>query len=172
MSALRVRFLLQTEGIMREQAAGAAAGIPPELVDSIERTFRRVMWLEKKRFGDLLHEYNLTLPQFLALIHLSHSEQGCAIGDLAGNLSQSNATMTGIVDRLEEEKLVHRLRNDSEDRRKVMVQVTPRGRHLLAKAQHSRREQSRRVLAQFSTAQLEELHRLLGVYVEYLEKEN
>jgi DNA-binding MarR family transcriptional regulator len=130
------------------------------------------MWLEQKRLGKLLHEHNLTMPQFFVLVHLAHRENGCAIGDLAGKLFQSNATMTGIVDRLEEERLVHRARNDAEDRRKVMVQVTPRGRHLLGKATESRRAQSQRVLAQFSTPQLEELHLLLTEYATHLEKES
>ncbi len=150
----------------------AEAHAVAEPVDALEYGMRRLVWLEQKRMEQLLHEYNLTVPQFLVLFNLVHAEQGCAIGDLANKLFQSNPTMTGIIDRLEAERLVIRTRGGADDRRKVMVQVTPKGRHLLEKANQSRREMTRRALAHFAPEELETFVHLLDAYVRALMKES
>ncbi len=141
-------------------------------LDALDQGLRRLMWLEQKRFGHILADHNLTLPQFLVLINLVHAEHGCPIGDLANKLFQSNATMTGIIDRLELEKLVVRTRGGESDRRKVMVQLTPKGRAQLERADHTRREQIRHVLAKLSPHDLEDFARLLNIYLDELEKES
>ncbi len=141
-------------------------------VEALEHGLRRLMWIEQKRMEHLLHAHDLTVPQFLVLINLVHVEEGCAIGDLANRLFQSNATMSGIIDRLELEQLVARTRGGEEDRRKVMVQVTPKGRALLEKASHSRHEQMRRALEHFGSNDLETFARLLDSYIHALEKES
>ncbi len=80
--------------------------------------------------------------------------------------------MTGIVDRLELDRLVVRNRGAEEDKRKVMVQLTSKGKHLLEKATNSRREQTRRALANFPPHELETFLRLLDIYLNELEKES
>lgn len=147
----------------------APAGGEP--IEALDHELRRLMWLEHKRMGQVLAEHNLTVPQFYVLVNLSRRENGCPIGDLATNLSQSNATMTGIIDRLEVERLVVRTRGAETDRRKVMVQVTPKGRSLLERAKNTRRESIRRALVRFPARDLETFVRLLGTYLVELENE-
>ncbi len=151
------------------RAASRAIEEPIELLD---QGLGRLMWLEQKRMGQVLAEHNLTVPQFLVLINLVHGEQTCTIGDLANKLFQSNATMTGIIDRLEKEHLVTRTRGSEEDRRKVTVQVTAKGRSLLERATMTRREQMQRALAGFPPRDLELFVRLLTTYIGELEKES
>ncbi len=55
------------------------------------------------------------------------------IGDLAKAVSLGQATVTGIIDRLEARSLVTRNRS-TEDRRKVLVRTTPSCEQLLAAA--------------------------------------
>lgn len=142
-----------------------------EPLEALDYGLRRIMWLEHKRMTQVLAEYNLTVPQFFVMVNLVHGEQGCTIGDLAGKLSQSNATMTGIIDRLESERLVLRTRGGEADRRKVMVQVTAKGRTLLERAKNTRRESMRRALSIFPPNDLDTFARLLNSYLVELEKE-
>lgn len=142
-----------------------------EPLEALDHCLRRLMWLEQKRLTQILGEHSLTVPQFFVLVNLVHGEQGCTIGDLAGKLSQSNATMTGIIDRLEGERLVVRTRGGETDRRKVMVQVTHRGRSILERAKNTRRERIRQALVGFPTNDLETFAHLLNTYLVELEKQ-
>lgn len=144
---------------------------PSEPLEALDYGLRRLMWIEHKRMAQILAEHNLTVPQFFVLVNLGHGEPVCTIGDLASKLSQSNATMTGIIDRLEGERLVVRTRGGEVDRRKVTVQVTSKGRSLLARAKSTRRENIRRALSGFPPPDLETFAHLLNTYLVELEKE-
>ena len=73
----------------------------------------------------LISERGLTTPQLICLQHLQ--EQGpMTTGMLAQTVSLSPATVTGILDRLELRGLVTRERRP-EDKRHVLVAVTPTG---------------------------------------------
>ncbi len=144
---------------------------PADASEALEYDLRRLMWFEQKRMDKLLHEHDLTVPKFLVLMNLHHRAEGCAMGDLANMLFQSNATMSGIVDRLEFEGLVTRSRESKEDRRKVTVQLTPKGKELLKRALESRRRQTKRLLAHFPPHELETFVRLLDSYLTELQKE-
>ncbi len=143
-----------------------------EPIERLDQGLGRLVWLEQKRMGQVLAEHNLTVPQFLVLINLAHGEPACTIGDLANKLFQSNATMTGIIDRLEKERLVTRTRGSEQDRRKVTVQVTPKGRTLLERARVTRRERMQQALAGFPPRDIELFVRLLNTYISVLEKES
>ena len=138
---------------------------------TIEQTFQRVMWIEKKRFSQLLAALDLTLSQFLVLASIRQRGTGCPIGTLADEMFQSYPTMTGIVDRLESAKLVVRERGNDHDRRKVVVNLTAAGRELLERAQTARRERMLQAFGAFSARERQELVRLLTIYLDTLEKE-
>ncbi|MDE3089370.1 MAG: MarR family transcriptional regulator [Chloroflexota bacterium] len=138
----------------------------------IEHALRRLMWMEQKRLTQLLSEHGLTLPQFIVLTTIHMRGKGCPIGTLADEMFQSYPTMTGIVDRLEDAKLVARERGNTEDRRKVVVTLTEAGRHILDRARSARRESMRRALAHFSATDRRDFLRLLRVYLDALEKES
>jgi DNA-binding MarR family transcriptional regulator len=138
----------------------------------IEHALQRLMWMEQKRFTQLLSEHGLTLPQFIVLATIHKRGAGCPIGTLADEMFQSYPTMTGIVDRLEDAKLVARERGNKEDRRKVVVTLTGSGRHILDRARTARQERMRRALVRFSANDRHEFLRLLKVYIDALEKES
>ncbi len=61
------------------------------------------------------------------LIRLSGGERGISIGELAQAAGVSSRNVTGLVDTLERDALVRRV-PDPEDRRSVLVEITPAGR--------------------------------------------
>jgi DNA-binding MarR family transcriptional regulator len=139
--------------------------------DVIEQAMHRLIWTEQKRFTQLLEEHKLSLPRFLVLWSIKRRGVGCPIGTLADEWLQSYPTMTDIVDRLEENKLVTRERVDPKDRRKVMVSLTPQGHQLLARAHTARRERMTQALANFTAEDRREFLRLLSNYMQALEKD-
>jgi DNA-binding MarR family transcriptional regulator len=144
---------------------------PTDELEIVEQSLQRVMWTEHKQLEQLLTEHRLTLPKFLVLISLIKREGGCPIGELADELFQSYPTMTGIVDRLAEDKLVAREREHAADRRKVVVNLTPQGKQLLQRARTARRERMRHALEKFSAHDRKEFVRLLLVYLQVLESD-
>src|SRR5689334_7089792 len=108
--------------------------------ERIERAILRIGWLGQRQFMQLLAEerFDLTIPQFHTLMHLSHCVEKCKMSDLARATHQSAASLTGVVDRLLEKRLVVRVRPEG-DRRQVMVTLTDDGRVLLTRIAEARR---------------------------------
>jgi len=90
----------------------------------------------------------LTAPQIL-LLQTINKKSDVTIGELANDVSLSQATVTTILDRLETRKLVYRKRSD-EDKRKVYVRLTDSGSDTLAHAPPLLQEQ---FIQQFSGLQ-------------------
>lgn len=84
-----------------------------------------------------LDEQSLTLPQFFLLGLLRDAEKPLSMTEIASLMQHSTAATTGIVDRMENLKLVKRSLT-SEDRRMVFVSVTAKGIDLLATIQGKR----------------------------------
>ncbi len=78
----------------------------------------------------LAQHHGLTVPQLVVLSELSRLGN-VSTGRLATAISLSQATVTGILDRLERKGLVRR-RRDPQDRRRVLVRITAPGRRLLS----------------------------------------
>ncbi len=100
--------------------------------DSILRSLRRITRAIDLHSRKLAREYKLTGPQLVCLLQLSQNGQ-MTPSQLAGEVALSNATVTGILDRLESRALVTRERSAS-DKRRVNVRLTDAGRALVADA--------------------------------------
>lgn len=95
----------------------------------------------------------------ISLVHLQvlmllDDEGAQAMHALAEALDVSQASATGIVDRMEQRGLVSRLRDEA-DRRVIRVELTASGRQLLAAIAAERRERLAVVLADLSDEELE-----------------
>ncbi len=76
--------------------------------------------------------YGLSMGKFTLLMQLSQSdEQGLTPSECADRCKVTRATVTGLLDGLERDKLVER-RPCLEDRRKLRVRFTTHGRELMA----------------------------------------
>ena len=80
---------------------------------------------------DLEKEFGLTVPQLNVLWAVGMSER-VPIGQVAERANLSGATLTSIVDRLEQHGLVTRIRS-TDDKRQVLVALTERGREVLSR---------------------------------------
>jgi DNA-binding MarR family transcriptional regulator len=83
------------------------------------------------------------------------------MADLAGMSEVSSASLTGIVDRLEERGLVTRCRS-TEDRRVVWVEITKDGRDRVCAAERHIHERVGALLTPLTDAERTELVRLLS----------
>jgi len=78
-----------------------------------------------------LNEGNVSFAQFFLLGYLA-KEDYLTMTDISKKMGHSTAAATGLVDRLEKLGYVQRL-HASDDRRKVMVQITRKGIDLVEK---------------------------------------
>lgn len=75
--------------------------------------------------------WDLSPSQFNLLNVLTDFPDGCTQSDLSRQLIMHRSNVTGLVDRLEQRRLVAR-KDNTEDRRAWLVVLTPAGRKLLA----------------------------------------
>ncbi|WP_373479472.1 MarR family winged helix-turn-helix transcriptional regulator [Geminocystis sp.] len=88
-----------------------------------------VSQLMYRDFLERLEPYGLTPFHYLVLCCL-WEEDGLSTTGIANKLKQLGATLTGVVDRMEERQLVIRERNLS-DRRVVQIWLTEEGKQLM-----------------------------------------
>lgn len=81
----------------------------------------------------LCEDFQLTPAQIHVLVWLGY-EGALSMGLLASRAAVNEKTLTGVVDRLERDRYVERVR-DAEDRRSVLVRLTPEGRELYGRLQ-------------------------------------
>lgn len=93
---------------------------------------RRIIRTIDLRSRFLVTNYGLTGPQLTVLRELSVHD-GISVGQLTRAIHLSQATVTGILDRLAKRDLIRRQRSET-DRRRVQVWLTDTGRQLLADA--------------------------------------
>ncbi|MFT5874737.1 MAG: DNA-binding MarR family transcriptional regulator [Clostridium sp.] len=95
------------------------------LNDSVEvaRLFQEIMQLFKHNMSKGLCDTGISAPQGMVLRLLSEKKK-LKITELSNELSLSNSTVSGIIDRLEKQDMVVRERSE-EDKRVVYVSVSP-----------------------------------------------
>jgi DNA-binding MarR family transcriptional regulator len=146
-----------------------ASSVDENVFERIEQAIMQIGWLGQRQFMQLLADdsFDLTVPQFHTLQHLSYCDGECKMSDLARSTHQSAASLTGVVDRLVEKQLVARGRPEG-DRRQVMVSVTERGRLLLQAIKRARRAEIHSALADIPPEEADELLRLLDTMLRSL----
>jgi DNA-binding MarR family transcriptional regulator len=85
-----------------------------------------------KLYQPLLKELDLTYPQYLVMLVLWEKDK-LAVTEIGGKLLLSTNTLTPLLQRMEEMKLLKRSRA-KEDERTVLVQLTEKGTALKNKA--------------------------------------
>jgi DNA-binding MarR family transcriptional regulator len=108
------------------------ASLPRSLADSVLHTLRRIIRSIDLQSRYLVKTVGLTGPQLIALREIGGSPE-VSLGEVARAISLSQATVTGIVERLEKRGLVDR-RGSESDRRKVLMHITAAGEQLLKTA--------------------------------------
>ncbi len=128
------------------------------LVRAIEGYSRSV----ENRFG-------LTGPQLWALWELGRASP-LSLKELAERMHLSSSTLVGVIDRLVAKGLVTR-EQDSGDRRRIRLGLTPAGTSLWKEAPHPAQGQLIEGLRTLEPAQMGELGRSLKILVRAMEAE-
>ena len=106
--------------------------------------------------------WNLTLPQFEVLAELARADDGgFTFVELSRLLLVTSGNLTGIVDRLEEQRLVQR-RPDTKDRRVIRVALTERGRRVTDQMLPAHAADIEEILSFMPRSALNDLSELLG----------
>ena len=103
-----------------------------DIRDEVLMALRRITRAIDIHSSHLAHHHGLTAPQLIVLGEISRSGKITA-GQLAENVSLSNATVTGILNRISKRGLIERRRAD-DDKRRVLVKLTDLGKRALANA--------------------------------------
>lgn len=104
---------------------------PMNPVYEVLRNIKQVQTELKKKVHGHFKNLELTAPQGMTLFTLSH-HGSLKISEISEKMGLSNSTISGIVDRLEAQSLVERVRS-KEDRRVVYVSLTKETKEMLSK---------------------------------------
>jgi DNA-binding MarR family transcriptional regulator len=113
-----------------------------------------------------LSRVGLTKEEYKVLCVLGAGER--SHGSLCNELTVSTGAMTNRLDKLERAGLLARFR-DARDRRGVMLALTPLGRQKLTEYVDTGSKRERELLASLSTAEKQQLNRLLSKLLKSLQ---
>jgi DNA-binding MarR family transcriptional regulator len=105
-------------------------------------------------------ELDLSGPQVHTLLALGQ-EGGLTMGELARRVAVTEKTVTGLVDRLERDRLVRRVR-DASDRRVIHVALAPEGAALHRRLEAGLLRSLTRLLSRLDAADRRDLFRIIG----------
>lgn len=123
-----------------------------ELTGAVHRCLRRLSETSMKT-------YNITPSQFEVLTTL-WNEDGIVLSELSRRLSREEATITGIIDRLERKRLVVRMRSQF-DRRVIKVYLTKHASEIRNNLMKMQVETSRDIAGDFTEQDINILETLL-----------
>lgn len=117
-------------------------------VAELEKLLRYIAVILKQRGREILTQYPITLPQFVALQWLLE-EGDLTIGELSNKMYLACSTTTDLVDRMERNGLVARVK-DRHDRRVVRIHLLKEGERIIEEVIKKRQHDLAQVLQSFS----------------------
>ncbi len=108
-----------------------------DAIIELEQELRHLCTVIKKKGREILADFEITPPQFEALQYLIN-EENLTIGELSNRMFLACSTITDLIDRMEKNALVKRLR-DEKDRRVVRIIVLDKGHDIINEVLHVRR---------------------------------
>ena len=166
-----------SEPLHRGRAGARKGAGPARSADAaaFEREFPGASWLcarvvrELEEVGAMAEALVASVAQPHGLSHASLNALAVieghggpmSVGDVSASMHITSGTMTGVLDTLVRNGYVKRLA-DPEDRRRVLVDVTPRAQAVLNELLPEVVQSATATMAPFDDAQLEELLVILG----------
>jgi MarR family transcriptional regulator, organic hydroperoxide resistance regulator len=142
---------MRIEELERKEAA--------QLVAEIEKELRYISGIVKQKGREILSNYTITPPQFVALQWLFEFGD-MTIGELSNKMYLACSTTTDLVDRMEKNKLVMRVK-DPNDRRVVRIHLLEEGERIIEEVIDKRQAYLQGVLKDFSSEEVESLRESL-----------
>ncbi|MBT2643053.1 MarR family transcriptional regulator [Bacillus sp. ISL-41] len=131
---------MKVEGVEKNQGL--------ETVADIEKDLRYISGIIKQKGRELLSNYTITPPQFIALQWL-FEDGDMTIGELSNKMFLACSTTTDLVDRMEKNELVVRVK-DPNDRRVVRIHLLDEGERIIDEVIKKRQLYLQEVLKDFS----------------------
>jgi MarR family transcriptional regulator, organic hydroperoxide resistance regulator len=130
-----------------------------QVVANIEKSLRYIAAIIKQKGREILSNYKITPPQFVALQWLLE-EGDMTIGELSTKMYLAFSTTTDLVDRMEKNNLVMRVK-DPNDRRVVRIHLLEEGERIIEEAIKKRQDYLQEVLKNFTNEEVLTLERFL-----------
>ncbi|QIZ68572.1 MarR family winged helix-turn-helix transcriptional regulator [Geobacillus subterraneus] len=138
-------------------------------VAELEKLLRYIAANLKQRGREILTNYPITPPQFVALQWLLE-EGDLTVGELSNKMYLACSTTTDLIDRMERNGLVSRIR-DEHDRRVVRIHLLEKGERIIEEVIEKRQRDLARVLENFSDEEIVFLERCLRKLHQEMTKE-
>lgn len=130
-----------------------------DTVAYLEKELRYISHLIKQKGREILSNYTITPPQFIALQWL-HESGDMTIGELSNKMYLAFSTTTDLVDRMEKNELVVRIRDD-QDRRVVHIHLLQEGERIIEEVIEKRQNYLQELLVDFDKEEVDMLSKLL-----------
>lgn len=124
-------------------------------VAKIEKELRYISSLIKQKGREILNVYKITPPQFVALQWL-FEEGDMTIGELSSKMFLAFSTTTDLIDRMEKNELVSRVKDDK-DRRVVRINLLTEGERIIDEVIKKRQLYLQDILSDFSDTDIASL---------------
>ncbi|MFJ7950199.1 MarR family winged helix-turn-helix transcriptional regulator [Lysinibacillus sp. NPDC096418] len=131
----------------------------PETVATVEKELRYIAAIVKQKGREIVSQYAITPPQFVALQWLEELGD-ITIGDLSNRLYLAFSTTTDLVDRMEKNELVKRVR-DENDRRVVVIHLLEKGERIIQEVIEKRQQYLQEMLVGFDVQETEQFSNYL-----------
>jgi MarR family transcriptional regulator, organic hydroperoxide resistance regulator len=116
---------------------------------TIEKELRYIAVIIKQKGREILSNYTITPPQFVALQWL-FEDGDMTIGELSNKMYLACSTTTDLVDRMEKNELLMRVK-DPNDRRVVRIHLLDEGKRIIDEVIKKRQAYLEEVLKNFSS---------------------
>lgn len=125
----------------------------------LEKDLRHIAAIIKQKGREILTNYTITPPQFIALQWLDELGD-MTIGDLSNRMYLAFSTTTDLIDRMEKNELVQRVR-DTADRRVVRIHLLPEGEKIIREVIEKRQLYLVDIVSDFEDEEIQQLSELL-----------
>ncbi|MDQ0220138.1 MarR family transcriptional regulator [Peribacillus cavernae] len=127
-----------------------------EHVAEIEKELRYISSLIKQKGREILSNYKITPPQFVALQWL-FEDGDMTIGELSTKMYLAFSTTTDLIDRMEKNELVMRVK-DEKDRRVVRIHLLEEGKRIIDEVIKKRQYYLSGILSSFTNIEIASLN--------------
>ncbi|WP_130860106.1 MULTISPECIES: MarR family winged helix-turn-helix transcriptional regulator [Gracilibacillus] len=141
-----------------------------EQITDIEKELRYIAGIIKQKGREILHNYPVTTPQFVALQYLLENGD-LTLGELSKKINLAFSTTTDLVDRMEKNDIVKRVK-DTKDRRVVRIHLLDKGRKIINEVIEKRQKYLGEVLSNVKGEDMEQLSRLLHLLHQEMKQQN
>jgi 3-hydroxy-9,10-secoandrosta-1,3,5(10)-triene-9,17-dione monooxygenase reductase component len=111
----------------------------------------RASFIVSGEFHAALKNWDLSVPEWRVLACLMDVE-GLSVGELAAMALMKQPGLTKVLDRMERDELLTR-RGTSDDRRRVTIHLTAKGRARVKPVQHAAKAHEAELMSQFTEEQ-------------------